>query len=79
MARFRARAGFRTDAWKRFFSNVAMLPIDDQSMLIRTYFTHGIEGMREYVDLIQPLVAAVSRGEIKTYDDLITRSRVPLR
>jgi hypothetical protein len=68
---------FRTDAWKRFFRNVAALPIDDQSMLVRTYFTHGIEGMREYVDTIRPMLAAVSRGEVKTYDDIITRSRVP--
>jgi hypothetical protein len=68
---------FRTDAWKRFFRNVAALPIDEESMIIRTYFTHGIEGMREYLDPIRPLLAAVDRGEVKTYDDVITRSRVP--
>ena len=55
------------------------MSIDGQSVIVRTYFTQGIEGMREYVDLIQPLVAAVSRGDVKSYDDLITRSRVPLR
>ena len=70
---------FRTDAWRRFFSNLGALPVDSQSVIVRTYFTQGIEGMREYVDLIQPLVAAVSRGDVKSYDDLITRSRVPLR
>jgi hypothetical protein len=70
---------FRTDAWTRFFRNVASLPLDDESMIIRTYFTHGIEGMREYLDPIRPLLAAVDRGEVKTYDDVITRSRVPVR
>ena len=70
---------FRSDAWTRFFRNVGALPIDDQSMLIRTYFTQGIEGMREYVDPIRPMLAAVTRGDVKTYEDLITRSRVPGR
>jgi hypothetical protein len=70
---------FRTDAWTRFYRNVASLPLDDESMIIRTYFTHGIEGMREYLDPIRPLLAAVDRGEVKTYDDVITRSRVPVR
>jgi hypothetical protein len=68
---------FRTVAWKRFFRNVEALPLDDQSMLVRTYFTHGIEGMREYLDPIRPLLAAVSRGDVRTYEDVIARSRVP--
>ena len=70
---------FRTDAWRRFFSNVGAMPVDNQSVIVRTYFTQGIEGMREYLDPIQPLLAAISRGDVKSYDDLITRSRVPLR
>jgi len=68
---------FRSDAWTRFFRNVSALPIDGQSMLIRTYFTHGIEGMREYLDPIRPMLAAVARGDVKTYDDIIGRSHVP--
>ncbi len=68
---------FRSDAWTRFFRNVASLPLDDDSMLVRTYFTHGIEGMREYVDPIRPMLAAWQRGEIKTYEDVIARARVP--
>jgi hypothetical protein len=70
---------FRTDAWRRFFRNVGTLPIDDQSMLIRTYFTHGLEGMREYVDPIRLLLAAIARGDVTTYEDIIARSRVPQR
>jgi hypothetical protein len=68
---------FRTDAWKRFFRNVASLPLDDESILIRTYFTHGIEGMREYLDPMRPLLAAVEHGDVKTYEDVIARSHVP--
>ncbi len=68
---------FQTDAWQRFFRNLASLPLDDQSMLVRTYFTHGIEGMREYVAPLRPMLAAFAKGEIATYDDAITRSRVP--
>ena len=68
---------FQSDAWRRFFRNIATLPIDDQSMFVRTYFTSGIEGMREYVDPMRPMLAAVEKGDVKTYDDVITRSRVP--
>lgn len=68
---------FRTDAWTRFFRNVGTLPIDDRSLLVRTYFTHGIEGMREYVDPIRPMLDAFGKGEIKSYEDVIGRSRVP--
>lgn len=70
---------FRTDAWKRFFRNLQSLPLDEHATLIRTYFTHGIEGMRELVDPMGPLLDAFGRGEITTYDDVITRSRVPPR
>jgi hypothetical protein len=68
---------FPSDAWKRFFRNLESLPLDDNATLVRTYFTHGIEGMREFVDPMRPMLAAFDRGEIKTYDDVITRSRVP--
>ena len=68
---------FRSDAWTRFFRNLQSLPLDPNATLIRTYFTHGIEGMREFVDPIGPMLAAFDRGEIHTYDDVIMRSRVP--
>jgi hypothetical protein len=68
---------FRSDAWTRFFRNVASLPLDDDSMFVRTYFTSGIEGMREYVAPIRSMLSAWGNGEIKSYDDLIARSRVP--
>jgi len=68
---------FRSDAWRRFFRNLESLPLDDNAMFIRTYFTHGIEGMRELLDPMRPMLAAFDRGAIASYDDVITRSRVP--
>jgi hypothetical protein len=70
---------FRSDAWTRFFRNLQSLPLDSNAVMIRTYFTHGSEGMREVLDPMRPMLAAFDRREIHTYDDLITRSRVPLR
>ena len=68
---------FRDDAWQRFFRNIASLPLDDDSMLVRTYFTHGLEGMREYIAPINPMLEMWRGGEIKSYEDAIARSRVP--
>jgi len=68
---------FRSDAWKRFFRNLQSLPLDPNAVMIRTYFTHGIEGMREFLDPMRPMLAAFDRGEIRNYDDVIVRSRVP--
>jgi len=69
---------FRSDAWQRFFRNVSSLPLDDDSILVRTYFTSGIEGMREYVAPIRPMLEMWRRGEIKSYEDVIAKSRVPV-
>jgi hypothetical protein len=68
---------FRGDAWQRFFGNIASLPLDDDAMLVRTYFTNGIEGMREYLAPITPMLESWRSGEIKNYEDVIVRSRVP--
>jgi len=70
---------FRTDAWRRFFRNLESLPLDRDAMLVRTYFTQSIEGMREYLDPLHPMLAAFNRGDIHTYDDVLVRSRVPQR
>ncbi len=68
---------FTGDAWPRFCRNLVSLPLDDDAMLVRTYFTSGIEGMREYVDPLRPMLDAVAAGKVATYDDVILRSRVP--
>jgi hypothetical protein len=70
---------FRTDAWRRFFRNLESLPLDRGATLVRTYFTQSIEGMREYLDPLHPMLAAFNRGDIHTYDDVLTRSRAPQR
>lgn len=68
---------FRSDAWKRFFANLQSLPLDENAVLVRTYFTHAIEGMREFLAPMRPMLSAFDRGEIHSYDDVLTRSRVP--
>jgi hypothetical protein len=67
---------FTDGSWKRFAANLAALPVDDHALLIRTYFTQGLEGMRTVLDPIRALLAAVTRGEVRSYDDVIVRSRV---
>ena len=67
---------FRDGSWKRFAANLAALPVDERALLIRTYYTDGLEGMRTVLDPIRPMLAAVTRGDIKTYDDVIVRSRI---
>ena len=67
---------FRDNTWKEFFGNVAALPVEEHALLIRTYYTQGLEGMRTVLDPIRPMLAAFARGEIKTHDDVILRSRV---
>src|SRR5665213_385405 len=67
---------FTDGSWKRFAANLATLPVDDHALLIRTYFTQGLEGMRTVLDPIRALLAAVARGDVQTYDDVIVRSRV---
>jgi len=39
------------------------LPLDENATMVRTYFTHGIEGIRTLLDPIRPMLAAFTRGE----------------
>ena len=74
---------FQSDAWRRFLENVATIPIDGRSTLIRTYFNlrvpvprspgGGIRS-RTLLDPIGPLVTAFRDGEIRSYEDVINRS-----
>ena len=68
---------FESDAWQRFYRNLAELPLEPDAMIVRTYFTSSVEGMRELLQPARELLEAVTRGEVKTYDDVIARSRVP--
>jgi hypothetical protein len=76
---------FQTDAWQRFFANVAVLPLDERSTFIRAFFNMGarfpppdMNGTVQSATLIEPMataVAAFQKGEIQTYGDVINRSR----
>jgi hypothetical protein len=76
---------FQSDAWKRFFGNVAALPIDEHGTFIRAFFNMGARfpsstanGQIRSATLIEPIadaMAAVRDGRIQTYYDVIERSK----
>jgi hypothetical protein len=76
---------FRTDDWRRFYGNVAALPVDHRSVLVRSVFRGlggfgmgypgaGLEG-RIVLDPIEDLVSVFRRGEISSYGDVVARSK----
>jgi hypothetical protein len=75
---------FQGDPWKKFFANVATLPLDEHSTFIRAYFSRmgyrfqaSGPGLQSST-LLQPirgLVSAFNRGEIHTYYDVVSRSK----
>ena len=74
---------FQTDAWKKFFGNVATLPIDEHSTFIRSYFNRmgyrfqpgpGLQSST-LVDPIRSELNAFTAGEIRTYYDVVSRSK----
>jgi hypothetical protein len=75
---------FQTDAWSRFFDNVATMPIDEHSLFIRSYFDMRFRSPRNVnfglrsetlLDPIADTLAAFKNGEIQSYDDVIARSK----
>jgi hypothetical protein len=79
---------FRTDDWQGFYDNVAALPVDHASVLVRSVFggfggfspagpdnTGGGRLGTLQIDRIEELVAAFRRGEISSYQDVIARSK----
>lgn len=78
---------FQSDAWRQFFANVATLPLDANSTFIRSYFNIGfryppsnIAPDIQSVSLLDPinsLVGAYRAGQIRSYFDVIERSREP--
>jgi hypothetical protein len=74
---------FQTEDWKRFFQNVSDLPLDDNSVFIRSYFNnYGFRfpnqpsGARSItlLDNMPALLTAYDRGQIRSYFDVIKRS-----
>jgi hypothetical protein len=76
---------FQTDAWQKFFGNVATLPIDERSVFVRAFFNMGVRypppdmnGTVQSATLLEPMVSALEafhKGEIVNYGDVITRSK----
>ena len=76
---------FQNDAWQRYYSNVATLPIDNNSTFIRAYFNMGfrfppgiITPDLHSVQLLDPvasLLAAFRAGDFRSYDELVARTK----
>jgi hypothetical protein len=83
---------FRNDVWRGFYGNLAALPADGRSVLVRSLSGgFGGRGMaypgpgvgfpgggmsRLVLDPIEDLVGAFRRGEISTYADVVARPGV---
>ena len=75
---------FQGDGWRKFFSNVAMLPVDEHSTFIRAYFSRagfrvpplgpGLQSTT-LIDPIHGLLDAFANGEVRSYYDVVSRSR----
>ena len=76
---------FQNDAFKRYYSSVASLPLAEQSTFIRSYFDRGfyyppgvIMPDLHSVQLLDPvhgLLKAFAADQIHAYDDVVARSR----
>lgn len=76
---------FQSDAWQRFFGNVATLPLDERSVFVRAFFNMGarfpppdMNGTVQSATLLEPMASALDafhNGEIVNYGDVITRSK----
>lgn len=74
------------DAWRRYYDNVATLPLTDRSTFLRAVFNYGAynlsNGMRRTRSVtmlcsIEDLLDAYRDGKIQGYWDVINMSRVP--
>jgi hypothetical protein len=68
---------FKQGTWQRFVANVEALPTDERSMVIRAHFTGTEGGLHSLVDPIRDLLDAAREGHIRSYADLVSRSRAP--
>jgi hypothetical protein len=74
---------FRNDDWRQFYGNLATLPTERRSILVRSIFRGfgmGYQGTglagRLQLDPIEDLVGAFRRGELASYADLLARPTV---
>jgi hypothetical protein len=68
---------FKAGAERKFFSNVSELPVGADALFIRAFFTHSDSGLNALLDPIKSCMAAVNNGEVRTYANLISRSKAP--
>jgi hypothetical protein len=76
---------FQSDAWRRYYSSVAALPVNENSTFIRAYFDAGFlypPGIVtpdlhsvQRLDSIPGLVNAFGAGQLSTYQDVVDRSK----
>jgi hypothetical protein len=73
---------FQDSAWRRFYGNVAMLPIDGSSQFIRTANNGGAQGQfrgfsMRFVTLLSPIsdiLNAFQEGRVRYYGDVLEMS-----
>jgi hypothetical protein len=72
---------FENDGWNRFLENVASLPLDGDSVFIRTHFNGPSDAADRprgrsatQVESIPLAIKAYERGEIHSYSDVIRQS-----
>lgn len=75
------------EAWRRYYANVAALPLDERSVFVRAIFNYGAyrepgvpRGPRS-VTMISPvreMLSAVGHGEVSSYWDVIRLSYSPV-
>ena len=76
---------FQSDAWQRYYSNVATLPLDKNSTFIRAFFNMGfryppgiVTPDLHSVQLLDPIAGTLSAfraGQIRNYNDVVERSK----
>jgi hypothetical protein len=68
---------FKAGTWTTFVANLSRMPVDGHSLVVRTFFTHSSVGLETLVDTVSGTVGSATAGGVRTYDDLIRRSRKP--
>jgi hypothetical protein len=75
---------FRNSRWEAFAENLALLPVNDRSYVIRTsfhdaysygYAGNGLRLSRTLLEPIPDLIEAFNGAQIRTYQDVLERSR----
>ncbi len=69
---------FQAGTEQKFYANVAQLPIAYRAMFVRTFFTHTNAGLSTLLDPINGCLTAVGHGDIRSYSDLISRSKASI-